>query len=270
MDTEDNEMMRPSWSENVTATLLALTLALLLAGGCGDDGAENQDPDGGGNTPDSTAATAAPKVSFSDLKAYTAVKGTATVKVKVEGTATKLELLVDGKVAATVDKAPWSISWDTSKMQDGLCKLSLKGYAGSKSGSSEQLPVVVLNKGAKINWKDGDKGKIIVPKSGYVDQHLKYHWDMPTGVTQIIVLLGWDNSTNVYELELALGKGTCPDSGTTAVRKQSKDSPLPVPYPDKVAGNLGTGQWFAHVQLMNSTKVLGTETPFTLTGYLIK
>jgi hypothetical protein len=33
---------------------------------------------------------------------------------------------------------------------------------------------------------------------------------------------------------------------------------------------VGTGQWFAHIALMNPTEVLGKETPFSVKAYLLK
>lgn len=251
----------------IISTALALTVAL----GCGDDSnTDDSKKDGGVTAADQTVPTTAPKVSFKDLKAYSVAKGTTKLTAKVEGTATKLELLVDGKVAVTLDKAPWEFSWDTSKATDGLAKLTIKGYAGTKSATSDAVTVVVLNNGEVAKWKFGNSAKIIVPKSGYVNQHLRYAYDMSAGVSQIINVLSWDKPG--FELELAIGVGLCPDSGTTAVKKQSKTSPVVIAYPEKVTGKLGTGQWFAHVELMNptDTAISGKETPFKVETYMLK
>ncbi len=249
----------------------SVLLAMALALGCGDD-TTNDDgkKDGGTTTPDQTVATTAPKVAFKNLKAYSVAKGTAKITADVTGTATKLELLVDGKAAVTLDKAPWEFSWDTTKAKDGIAKLTIKGYAGTKSATSDETAVVVLNNGEVAKWKSGHSAKIIVPTSGYVNQHLRYAYDMPAGVSQIINVLTWEKTG--FELELAIGVGTCPHSGTTAAKKQSKTSPVVISYPEKITGKLGTGQWFAHVDLMNTTDtaISGKETPFNVETYLLK
>ena len=107
-----------------------------------------------------------------------------------------------------------------------------------------------------------------MPPTGYVDQHLRYHYDMVSGVKKIINVLTWGSSE--FKLELAIGMGVCPSSGTTAVKKESYTSPLLLTYPESGTAALKSGQWFAHVQLMNSTKVLGKKTPFKVIGYLLK
>jgi len=97
-----------------------------------------------------------------------------------------------------------------------------------------------------------------------VDQHLRYHWDLPTGVKKIITVLEWEERD--FKLELAICMGTCPDHGSTATRKDSQNSPLAVLYPDKGSAALKPGQWFAHVQQMNSTKVPGKDCKFKVFG----
>ena len=253
------------------AAIFSVVLALTVAVGCGDDTTGDDKKDGGTvPTADQTVATTAPKVSFNDLKAYSMAKGTAKIMAVVTGTATKLELLADGKAVVTLDKAPWEFSWDTTKATDGIVKLSIKGYAGTKSSTSDETAVVVLNVGQEAKWKAGNSAKIIVPTSGYIEQHLRYAYDMPAGIAQIITVLTWEKDG--FELELAIGVGNCPESGTTAAKKQSKTSPVVISYPDKVKGKLGTGQWFAHVDLMNRTdpKISGKETPFKVVTYMLK
>jgi hypothetical protein len=181
---------------------------------------------------------------------------------------TKLELLVDGKLEATASAAPFSFSWDTSKRPDGIAKHSLKAYVGGTAvDGKDLLPVIVLNNGSEVSWKDGNSGKVIVPASGYVDQHLKHHWTMPGGVKKVIALLHWD--VPGFKLELQIGVGECPDNGTTAAKAESEISPTVVEWGPASGTIPANAMWFAHVQLMNSAKVLGKETPFSLKAFLI-
>ena len=264
-------------NRNWTITL-TLLLALAFTFGCSDDTSSNNNntpkQDTGSTTADKgsvqadAAATAPPSASFKVLKPYSSVKGSASLEATVTGTAAKLELLADGKTVATLTTSPWTFTWDTSALADGVMKLSIKATNSAGSKTSTETPVVVLNKGSEISWKAGNSGTVIVPTTGYVDQHLRYHWDMLAGVTKIITVLTWDKPG--FKMELALGMGTCPHSGTTAIKKESETSPLLVSYPETGTAALTTGQWFAHVQLMNGTSVLGQQTPFKVIGYLLK
>jgi hypothetical protein len=250
-----------------------LTIIICVAvAGCSDDSANNATGDSGpsgdtGAITDSVSVTPA-TATFKQLTAYSAIKGKASLEATITGTPTKLELLADGKVVASAAASPWTITWDTSVQADGLVKLSLKAQNAAGSKTSDAVPVVVLNKGTEVTWKAGNSAVVIVPASGYVDQHLRYHWDMPIGVTKILAVLSWDKPG--FKLELALGMGVCPDSGTVAIRKESETSALLVTYPESGTAALKQGQWFAHVQLMNSSKVLGKKTPFKVIGYLLK
>ncbi len=258
------------------ACLVALALCFTLA--CSDDSGNNGGADSGrdgssgadlgggveagGGTPDSGVATA----SFEALTPYSVYKGTAKIAVTVVGTPTKLELLVDDKVAASLTAAPWTFSWDTTKSADGVRALALQVNGDKGDGA---VSVIVLNQGETASWTDKNTGTVIVPKSGYVEQHLKFHWNMPSGVKQVITVLTWDKGG--FEMELAIGVGECPDSGTTATSETGKTSPLAATYPDPAgSGSLGTGQWFAHVAPKNPEDVLGMSTKFSLQTYFIK
>ena len=258
--------------QTITGRLTFTLILSMVAAGCGDDGGNTATLDGGA-TVDTVAAadsvtTTPATASFKQLKAYSAIKGKASLEATVTGVPAKLELLADAKVVATLTAAPWTFSWDTSAQADGLVKLALKATNAGGSKTSDAVSVVLLNKGAEITWKDGNSATVIVPTSGYVEQHLRYHWDMPAGVTKVLAVLSWDKPG--FKLELAIGMGNCPDSGTVASRKESETSPVLVTYPESGAAALATGLWFGHVQLMNSTKVLGKQTPFKIIGYLLK
>ena len=251
------------------------TLTIILcvaAAGCSDDSANNATGDSGptgdtGAITDSVSVTPA-TATFKQLTAYSAIKGKASLEATITGTPTKLELLADGKVVASATASPWTITWDTSAQADGVVKLSLKAENAAGSKTSDAVPVVVLNKGSEVAWTDGNSSEVIVPPSGYVEQHLRYHWTMPAGVTKLLAVLSWDKPG--FKLELAVGLGNCPDSGTVATRKESETSPVLITYPESGTAALKQGMWFGHVQLMNSTKVLGLKTPFKIIGYLLK
>lgn len=249
-------------------------VACLLVCGCGSDTKVQPDlsthPDSQGVVDQKIAAdVAVPKGTFTELKDYDPVKGEVKVKAGVTAGVTKLELLAAGSVVATATASPWELTWDTTKSTDGIIKLALKATSGSISGTSPEMPVVVLNTGeeAKIYDWPATNPKVTVPKGGYVDQHLKFHYVMPTGVTRVISVVYWDEPG--FTLELKIGQGECPDAGTVAAGSESATSPCMTQY-----GPGGTippsSMWFSHVQLKNPNDVLGRETPFLIRVYLLK
>lgn len=262
------------------SSMVFICVMALGIGACSDDTA--QVDDGGaadaatvdqGGTPGADAALddggAAPALSFKNLTAYDGFQGQAALKVAAPAGATQVELLVDGKAVASSGSAPFTIDWDTTKVGDGVVKLCLRATVAGQTQTCPDVPAVVYNNGTMASWKNGHSGTIIVPKTGYVDQHLKYHWDMPDGVKQVIGVLSWDKPG--YELELALGTGTCPHSGTTAVKQTAKVSPAVATFGDGKQA-LTKVQWFAHVDLKNrsESKLLGTQTPFSVKAFLLK
>lgn len=256
-------------------SFVLLALVTLAPVACSDD-TQAPAPDTKAATPDVGVAKeatvgkdgGAPSASFSELKAYDAVKGSASVKADAPAGVTKLELLADGKTVATLTASPWTFSWDTAPLADGIVKLSLKATGAGGSSTSKELPVVVLNKGIEVTWKDGNTGKVTVPASGYIDQHLKHHYEMPDGINKVIGVLGWDKPG--FTLELMIGVGECPDNGTVAAKGESTSSPAAVEYATPSGTIPKAAMWFSHVQLKNSTEVLGQETTYTLKTYLLK
>jgi hypothetical protein len=164
-----------------------------------------------------------------------------------------------------VDKAPFRFSWDTSKVADGLVKLSVR--RGGKVVDSAR--VVVLNKGSEVFFKNGSSGKVVVPPTGYAHQHLRYHFDLAEGAREVLAILTWDQPG--FDLELALGRGTCPHHGEQVAAEHGTGSPVIVSHRVAAEGaTLPTGQWFAHVRLLNADKVLGQETPFSVRAYVMR
>jgi hypothetical protein len=272
-------------------TWLCLALGATLVA-CGSENNQQKDtgvtpPDSKVVVPDVRTTPDLPSItaSFKELKGYEVFKGPMTVKVDVGANVSKVELLGDTEfylcgatpkmcaktvVVATSSTAPYDLTWDTSAVPDNVIMISVKAYVGSDSVTTAKVPVIVMNLGEEVKWLDGNSGKVTVASTGYVDQHLKFHWTMPSGVKEVVGLLSWGN--NDFTLELKVGVGECPDAGTTAAGLECATPPCLVEYiPAKgtvPAGNM----WFGHVQLKNptSTKVLGNETPFEIKAYLLK
>jgi Bacterial Ig domain len=235
----------------------------LMVVACGDDTVA---PDGT-VAPDSGTDTVsvAPTAEFKALSAFDGIQGTKEITATVSASVDKLELLADDKAVAEVTKAPFSISFDSTKVSDGVVKLKLKAYAGTKSAESDAITVVIYNNGTKATWLAGNSGTMTI-KSG-MDNHLKYHWNMPDSVKQVIAVLFWKDKS--FKMELAVGTGTCPHSGTKAMDVKGDTSPLPLVFGDGKT-NLTVCQWFAHAGATNEPDMLDKSTVMTIEAYLLK
>lgn len=230
-------------------------LLTLTASACGDSDNQATVDSGVGST----------SAAITGVETYGALTGSATIETTTTGTPGSIELLADGNVVATANAAPFALTFDTTTVKDGVVELSLRCDGQQMA---DKVKVIVLNKGQEVSFSDGTGGTIAAPADGnYVDQHLKYHWQLTKGFKRIVAVLSWDNPT--FELELTIGAGECPDSGTVAELGQSKDSPLAVSYGS--TQELATGMWFAHVDYKNRTDTAthGKDTTFAVKAYLL-
>jgi hypothetical protein len=236
--------------ENRTMKLyVPLTLALVLtATGC------KQVSDA--NAPAGAGASSA--AGFQNLKELDVISGNYTVKLTASG-----KLLAGGVEVGRAAKAPYAVSWDTTKAPDGVVEVELK--AGT---STSKRRVVVLNNGAEVFFKNGSSGKIDVPPTGFEHKHMRYHFDMTDGVKRVVAVLNWDNPD--FDLELSLGRGTCPHHGKQVAGVRSTRSPIVVHYTVPAGEDAPKGQWFAHVRLMNPDKVLSKKTSFAVKAFVLK
>jgi hypothetical protein len=235
--------------------MITSALALMMVG-CTQ---KSSAPSPSGAEPRTRTKEQASRPGFKDLREFDVVSGKMTVKLRAGKTGT---LVAAGtKVGSGAD----GIAWDTSRHDDGVVELALKDGAGKVIDTAR---VVVLNKGSEIFFKNGSSGKVEVPLTGYEHQHLRYHWDMADGVKKVVSILVWDEPG--FDLEFALGRGTCPHHGTTAAEKRSTSSPIIVTHAAPEGQSLPTGQWFAHVRLKNPQSMLGKSTAFTIRAYSTK
>jgi hypothetical protein len=238
--------------------------------GCSDDAATPTE-DGSvsqsdGNVPGSDSQQQVePTAEFKTLKAYDGIKGTTKIEVTTSASVTKVELLADGKVAATSTEAPFTLDWDSTQGNDGIVQLSLKAY-GSPSTTSEELPVVVYNNGEKAVWINGNSATMTINSA--LDSHVKFHWNMTDGFKQVIGILWWDNAR--FKMRLDLGTGTCPHSGELAATNEADKSPVVTVFPDAPSGNLTACQWFAHAACTNEPDLEGKSSELKVEVYTLK
>lgn len=198
---------------------------------------------------------------FTDVRAFDVVSGVLPIKAAAGGEVT---LWAAGKRVASASGDPARISWDTTGGPDGLVELALK--QGGKE--IDRTRVVVLNRGAEVFFKNGSGGKVEVPPTGYQGQHLRYHWDQNDPVRKVLAILSWDQPG--FDLELAVGRGTCPHHGEQVAADHNTASPLVVSFEAPAGAPLAAGQWFAHVRLLNAAAVLGKETAFSVRAYVMR
>ena len=261
------------------AALLALQIQGCGTSSTGDGGSTEAAPQDAGGTPDSGNAKdtnakpqdqSAPTIDFQKKESFLVLKGKASVDVTATDDVgvTKVELLADGKVVATVDKAPFSLSWDTTGATDGLVKIKAVAYdASGKSTSTKEVQALVMNNGQDALMIDGYSGKMSIPQTGTGDFHKKHHWIMPAGVKKLVTWATWDDAA--WKIRVDLGTGGCPHSGKTYTSKSSDTGGAVVVWEVK-SGTLPTGQWFIHLAGLNESEMRGKSMNYKVRGYLLK
>lgn len=185
-----------------------------------------------------------------------------TVPLEVVGDG--VEVQVDGKPGPVLKAGRGQL--DTRTIEDGLRVLAL--VRPGTGATLAKVPVIVLNGGSEVFFKDGSDGKITVPIGGYQDQHHRHHWDMPDGIKRILGVLTWPGDG--FELELAVGTGTCPHHGRSLAQTQGGRSPLSLVYEPRDRKSADVTQWFAHVRLLNPERVAGRESAFTVRAFMFR
>jgi len=241
-------------SRRLTTLVLLFAIGGLALAGCTDQRATDQR-----NT--EAPKPRAARTGLTNVRALDVVSGVLPVQASAPGEVT---LFADGKQVGPAGGDPARFSWDTAGSPDGLVELVLR--QGEKE--LDRKRVVVLNRGAEVFFKNGSGGKVVVPPTGYQHQHLRYHWDQNEPARKVLALLTWDQPG--FDLELALGRGTCPHHGEQVAAGHGTSSPVVVTH--EAPDSLPTGQWFAHVRLINESgsAVLGKETAFQVRAYVLR
>lgn len=249
---------------------MCLILSGFLVVGCGDDdngsgtnadaGADVQTTADGQQSADLGEVTA----NFKNDLAYTGFQGSASIETEVSVAVIKVELLVNGQVAATAQSAPFTLEWDTTTSADGVVQLSIKAYGQDTSITSEEIPVVIYNNGQEAGWIDGNSSSMTIQPD--IDNHIKHHWEMPVGIKKVVGILAWDNAE--FKMKFDIGTGNCPHSGTTAAFIESDTSPVILEF--DAGGALTTGQWFAHTGAINEADLGGKTTQVSFDVFLLQ
>lgn len=192
-----------------------LVFVLGLAFVACDDSVTTQD-----GSDDSTQDTTAPTVIFDELSAYEVLSGSRTLNPQVsdDGGVALVELRVDGVVSASVDQEPFQLIWDTTKTTDGLHNVSLKA-TDATGNTTELFPVrvAVINDGLVPVLENNGVGEWDIPSDydGTQEVDIKHHWTNDEAYAKAIGVITWEvpDGQGEWDVELAMGEGTCPHSG---------------------------------------------------------
>lgn len=127
----------------------------------------------------------------------------------------ELRLLADGTLVDSCASAECTFDWDAAALPDGEVILTVEAEDNTGNLASRDLPVLVVNDGTPIAFIEGDgTANWIIPESWAVmDLDVKFHFNMPAGVTSMMAALQW--SQTGWPFDLHVGTGECPHSGTT-------------------------------------------------------
>lgn len=129
----------------------------------------------------------------------------------------ELRLLVDGTLADTCTTAECTLDWDAAALPDGEVILTVEAEDTAGNLATRDLPVLVVNDGTPIAFIEGaGTANWVIPESWAVmDLDVKFHFNMPAGVTSMMAALQW--SQVAWPFDLHVGTGECPHSGVTVV-----------------------------------------------------
>jgi hypothetical protein len=128
-----------------------------------------------------------------------------------------LRLLADGTLVDSCTTAECTFDWDTGGLADGEVILTVEAEDTAGNLGTLELPVLVVNDGTPIAFIEGPgTATWVIPEAWAVmDLDLKFHFNMPAGVTSMMAALQWSQAD--WPFDLHVGTGECPHSGTTVV-----------------------------------------------------
>jgi len=252
---------------SITSSAVALALLMTLAAGAAGcrERPNDERASSGAGVPASTST--GPRAAFVGLRPLDVVSGPAAIKTEGGQGLGTLELLVGGRPALKLDSSGQG-RLDTARLPDGLTELALAAERQGARTVLSTVPVVVLNQGSEVFFKNGSSGKVDVAPVGYHEQHLRYHWDMADGPKRVLAIVSW--SGEGFEWELAVGTGTCPHSGVTMAQIRATRSPASLVYEAAEGKPITAGQWFAHLKLLNPERVAGKSASFDIRAFLLR
>jgi hypothetical protein len=159
-------------------------------------------------------------VAMASMTPYAAVQGEVAVDVALSRVEVvrKVELLVGDSVAAVSETAPFALAWDSTGTGDGLVQVSVRATDEfGRVTESDQLPLVILNRGAMMELIQGDTGTMVIPANfdGSQETHVKHHWMASRAYPRALGIFLWEPPQEGpdWEIELRMGIGTCPHNG---------------------------------------------------------
>lgn len=204
-----------------------------------------------------------PTVEIADLGLPYIFSGTQTLEL-VGGDdreLVELRLLIDGVEQAGCTVAFCQVSWDTLTVADGPAEIIAEAVDGAGNVTTLVRPVAVVNDGTIVTFYDGaGNGLYSIPANwAELDLHQKFHFDMPTGVTEVMAIGQWYDTA--WEMEVDLGTGFCPHSGVTQVEQIDDGGQIVLSYlaADHGVTEFVEEEWFLHI---------GTSPEFDMDGHI--
>jgi|GEM_PF-2606047 len=138
------------------------------------------------------------------------------------------------------------------------------GNSNNKKNDTEQNST-----GTELQTDNGGKMTLSIPFVGvnFLETAVKDHYNMPAGMKRIVVNINWDKTG--WNLEISIGSGECPDSGTELASKTATTSPITIEYTSEDGEPLPEGQWFIHAKANDASSHRGESVTisYTITVY---
>lgn len=132
-----------------------------------------------------------------------------------------------------------------------------------KAAPDNNEPLFVLVPQA-ADLTDGSSGDISIPLVGLqvLETDVKKHWDMPGNMSLVSANVTFESTG--WDLDVSIGTGECPDSGTELASEHVSGDSVIVQYfvPDN--GTLEEGQWFVHIRTNDATDHRGESLGYNI------
>ncbi len=205
----------------------------------------------------------APTADFANLNLPYIMQGQQEVEVVAadDSELAELRLLIDGVEQTGCTVASCVVTWDTLTVADGPAELTIEAVDAAGNLTTIVRPVAVVNDGTITTFYDGSgNGLYSIPTNwADLDLHQKFHFDMPTGTTEIMAIGQWFDTS--WEMEADLGIGLCPHSGVTQIEQIDDGGQIILSYTaaDHGVAEFAVEEWFLHI---------GTSPDFDMDGHI--
>lgn len=193
----------------------------------------------------------APNLSVPDLEMPYVFSGIETIDVGASDDYGLVEVrfLVGGTLEDSLETGPFSFSFDTTGLPDRPVEISFEAEDRAGNVQIRTIAGLAVNDGTVVSFTDGSGvTEFDIPENwASVEVDKKFHWNMPSGVVEVLAALQWERAE--WPFELAIGTGFCPHSGVKLAYEEASGGQVVTSHQASALGEISYDpeQWFVHL-----------------------